>query len=534
MKLDLKYYFNVFLRRSPYFLIVASLFTSIGVTAAMLLPPEYQAQATLLVESPQIPTNLATSTVTTQAPEQLQIIQQRMFTRENLLDIANQLKVFERGNRSEPGKTLTVTEKVDEMRARTTFTTTGTQVRRGQAPNATVLIIGFRGSAADVVSEVTNEFVTRVLQQNVQLRTEQAGQTLEFFRQEVERLGAELDTQSARMLEFQNQAGIAVPANLTFLQGQQTSLENLITSRQQQIQSLQDQKQRMIDLFNATGGVQTSGTQLTPQQQQLQQAEQQLASAKLIYSAQNPKLLMLENQVRQLQQQVAAQVAATAGASGNAGGAQPVSQQQALLNSQVASLDSQIAGLQQEIDTAREKIKAIEASIAKVAENGATLTKLQRDISNVQSQYDTAVNRLSAAATGERIELLAKGQRISVIEQATPPERPTTPNRPLIAAGAAGVGVLAGLALVVLLELLNRSIRRPVELTNRLGITPLAVLPYLRTDREILMRRMTVLGIVAFLVVVIPATLYAVHTFVTPLDVLMEPALNKVGLSITG
>lgn len=532
MKLDMKYYFNVFLRRSPYFLVVASLFTSVGVTAAMLLPAEYEAKATLLVESPQIPTALASSTVTTQAPEQLQIIQQRMFTRENLLDIANQLQVFDRARRPDNEKVLTVTEKVDEMRARTTFTTTGTQVKRGQSPNATVLTIAFRGGAPDVVSEVTNEFVTRVLQQNVQLRTEQAGQTLEFFRQEVERLGAELDTQSARMLEFQNKAGIAVPANLGFLQGQQTSLENLITSRQQQIQTLQDQKQRMIDLFNATGGVQTTGTQLTPQQQQLQQAEQQLASAKLIYSAQNPKLLMLENQVKQLQQQVATQVAAAAGAANT--GTQPISQQQALLNSQVASLDSQIAGLQQEIDNAQVKIKDIEANIAKVAENGATLTKLQRDIGNVQQQYDTAVNRLSAAATGERIELLAKGQRISVIEQATPPERPTTPNRPLIVAAGAGAGVAAGLALVVLLELLNRSIRRPIELTNRLGITPLAVLPYLRTEREILMRRMTVLGIVAFLVVVIPATLYAVHTFVTPLDVLMEPALNKVGLSITG
>lgn len=67
-----------------------------------------------------------------------------------------------------------------------------------------------------------NEFVTRVLQQNVQLRTEQAGQTLEFFQQEVERLGTELDSQSARLLEFQNKAGIAVPSNLGFLQGQQT------------------------------------------------------------------------------------------------------------------------------------------------------------------------------------------------------------------------------------------------------------------------------------------------------------------------
>ncbi len=532
MKLDFKYYFNVFLRRSPYFLIVASLFTSVGVTVAMLLPTEYEAKATLLVESPQIPTNLASSTVTTQTPEQLQIIQQRMFTRENLLDIATQLNVFDRVKRAPDEKALTVTEKVDQMRARTTFTTTGAQSKRGQAQNAAVLTIVFRGASPDLVAEVTNEFVTRVLQQNVQLRTEAAGGTLEFFQQEVDRLGADLDAQSARMLEFQNQAGIAVPTNLPFLQGQQTNFENLINSRLQQIQSLNDQKQRMIDLFNATGGVQTTGAQMTPQQQQLQQAEQQLSSAKLIYSAQNPKLLMLENQVKQLQQQVATQVAATAGAA--ATGPQPVSQQQALLNSQVATIDSQIAGLQQEIDNAQIKIKDIEASIAKVAENGATLTKLQRDIANVQSQYDTATNRLSAAATGERIELLAKGQRISVVEQATPPERPTKPNRPLIAAAGAGAGVAAGLALVVLLELLNRSIRRPVELTNRLGITPLAVLPYLRTEREVLVRRMTVLGIVAFLVVVIPVTLYAVHTFVTPLDVLMEPALNKVGLSITG
>lgn len=532
MKLDLKYYLSVFLRRSPYFLVIASLFTSIGVTVAMLLPPEYEAKATLLVESAQIPTNLASSTVTTQAPEQLQIIQQRMFTRENLLDIANQLKVFERSKNADPGKTMTVTQKVDDMRARTTFTTTGAPTRRNVS-NATILTIVFRGDNAAVVSEVTNEFVTRVLQENVQIRSEQAGDTLEFFQQDVERLGTELDAQSARLLEFQNQAGIAVPTNLPFLQGQLTAQDSLIVTRRQQIQSQLDQKQRITDLFNATGGVQTAGAQMTPLQQQLQQAEQQLNNAKLIYSAQNPKLLMLENQVKQLQQQVADQMAATSGVAPSTA-TPPVSQQQAMFNSQIAAIDSQVAAMQVEIDNAEAKIKEIDANIAKVAENGATLTKLQRDIANVQQQYDTAVNRLSAAATGERIELLAKGQRISVIEQATPPERPTRPNRPLIAAAGAGAGVVAGLAVVILLELLNRSIRRPVELTKRLGITPVAVLPYIRTEREILMRRMTVFGAVAFLVIVIPASLYAVHTFVTPLDVLIEPTLNKMGMSITG
>ncbi|MCA8879976.1 MAG: lipopolysaccharide biosynthesis protein [Rhodobacteraceae bacterium] len=532
MNLDFKYYFSVFLRRSPYFVLVAALFASVGLTLAMILPPEFEGRATLLVESPQIPANLASSTVTTQAPEQLQIIQQRMMTRDNLLDIANQLKVYERSKKK--GEGMSVADKIDDMRSRTQFTTTGgTSKVRGAPPNATVLSITFDADSPIVAAEVTNEFVTRVLQQNVQIRTEQAGDTLEFFKQEVARLGTELDSQSARLLEFQNQAGIAVPANLTFLQGQLTGLDNLITSRRQQIQSLQDQKQRITDLYNATGGVQTTGQQLTPLQQQLNTIEQQYNNAKLIYSDQNPKLLILESQYKQLQKQVADQMAANSGLPTGSGSA-PISQQQAMYESQIAALDSQIAGLQQEIDNAKAKMDEVNADISKVAENGATLTKLQRDITAVQNQYNNAVSRLSAADTGERIELLAKGQRISVIEQATPPQDPIKPDRLMIAGAGIGGGFAAGLALVVLLELLNRSIRRPVELTNRLGITPIAVLPYIRTDRELFMRKMVYLGAVAVFVIGIPVSLYAVHTFVTPLDVLIEPALNKIGFSVTG
>ena len=48
----------------------------------------------ILVETPQIPEELAASTVRTPAFEQLQIVQQRLLTRGHMLDIARRLDVL--------------------------------------------------------------------------------------------------------------------------------------------------------------------------------------------------------------------------------------------------------------------------------------------------------------------------------------------------------------------------------------------------------------------------------------------------------
>ena len=40
---------------------------------------------------------------------------------------------------------------------------------------------------------------------------------------------------------------------------------------------------------------------------------------------------------------------------------------------------------------------------------------------NIQAQYNLAVSKLSEAATGEQIELSAKGSRFTLVEPATPP-----------------------------------------------------------------------------------------------------------------
>ena len=155
-------------------------------------------------------------------------------------------------------------------------------------------------------------------------------------------------------------------------------------------------------------------------------------------------------------------------------------------------------------------------------QNEMVLGGLERELANLQAQYDAAVASLGQAQVGERIEVLSKGERFSLIEHADDAGRAGAA-RPRLLIAAAGVvgGVGAGLGFIVLMEMLNRSIRRPVELASGLGIQPFATIPYIRTRREPRRKRTRSLAVLALIAVVIPAALFAIHTYYMPLDQLL-------------
>ena len=71
--------------------------------------------------------------------------------------------------------------------------------------------------------------------------------------------------------------------------------------------------------------------------------------------------------------------------------------------------------------------------------------------------------------------------------------------------------------------MLNRSIRRPVELSQHLGIQPIAAIPYMRTSEERRWKRAMVAFVLALIVIGIPLALLAIHTRYLPLDQLLGP-----------
>jgi hypothetical protein len=203
-----------------------------------------------------------------------------------------------------------------------------------------------------------------------------------------------------------------------------------------------------------------------------------------------------------------------------------------MLDVQIADIDTRMALLEEERVKILDDLAVLKDSIDRTPANQVALDSLTRDYNIIQQQYNTAVDKLSKAAAAEETEVRSKGERMSVVEPATEPSRPSRPNRMFIAGAGTAAGAFMGIALIVLMELLNRAVRRPTDLINSFGITPIATIPYMRTPREMMMRRMAFVAILAVAVLGIPAMIYAVHVYYEPLDIIIGKVAAKLGIHL--
>jgi hypothetical protein len=131
MKSELRFYASILLKRLPIVIVITGLATAVAAYVAMTLPATYAPRRCCWSRRRRSRTNSPPRRSQNNAPEQLDIIQQRLLTRANLLDIANQLNVF-------PNRAPMVPDDVvDRMRANTSFRATFGRDR------ATTLTIAF-------------------------------------------------------------------------------------------------------------------------------------------------------------------------------------------------------------------------------------------------------------------------------------------------------------------------------------------------------------------------------------------------------
>lgn len=506
MNPDMKFYLTLAIRRLPLMLVIVLTFTGLGIALALTLPPTYRAEARLLVESPQISGDMVVSTVQTSADKQLQIIEQRLMTRANMIDVANKYGVFAGEDNMTPDTVF------DEMEIRTNI-----NVLSGNRDRATVMTISFDSQNPRIAANVVNEFVTLVESESADIRQTEATQTAEFFEAEVERLSEELTRKSAIIVSFKEANKDALPEEQSYRLSRQTQLLERLSLTNRDLVSMREQRNRLLAVGSTTG---TEGVNLTPEQQQLAGLKNELNNALSVYSESNPRVKLLRTQIERLEASMTVP----------GGQGRELDPMQAMLDLQLADIDARIQFLSDDLTKTEEELERLQVAIERTPENAIRLEALSRDYENVQKQYNQAVASLATAKVGESIEVQGRGERVSVIERAIPPNYPAGPNRKLIAGG----GLLAGGALATLIftlmELLNRSIRRPVDLTRGLGVQPLATIPYIERESVKKRRKAIYIGLIIAAIIAVPSAIWAVHTFYLPLDLLAERVLQAMGL----
>lgn len=280
--LDLKYYWAVFRRRLPYFLVIVTLLAAIGVTVASILPPVYRSSASLLAEPQQIPGNTADATQINPF-EQIQIVEQRIMTRANLYDLAQRIGMYA----DQPD--MSVGEIIGDIRDRITFI--GFQpdptVRPG-TPGAIIVGVSFDAPTPQFAAKGANELVSLILQENVRMRTDRASDTLDFFQGEVERLSAALADQSKKIADFKTENVTALPDSMDARRAQQEREEQRLLDLQREEAALKNQRATVVWVYERTGRAVNQA--LSPEEQELQTLQSQLLQQQAIYKAGSPQI----------------------------------------------------------------------------------------------------------------------------------------------------------------------------------------------------------------------------------------------------
>jgi uncharacterized protein involved in exopolysaccharide biosynthesis len=201
---DLRPFFSVLKRRALYFAAPFVLIVLAGSLFVWIQRPIFFSAGKILVESQEIPVDLVRPTVTTAASERVQVIQQRMATRDNLLAIIGKYNLFPAQR-----KWMSQTQLLDLMKERTRI-----ELIDLDAPNAPkspvrrkdlltiAFSVGFEYEIPELAMKVANDLVTAILNEDAKNRTNRAEETTKFLAREVKRLEAELGGTQAQVAEY--------------------------------------------------------------------------------------------------------------------------------------------------------------------------------------------------------------------------------------------------------------------------------------------------------------------------------------------
>jgi uncharacterized protein involved in exopolysaccharide biosynthesis len=155
---------------------------------------------------------------------------------------------------------------------------------------------------------------------------------------------------------------------------------------------------------------------------------------------------------------------------------------------------------------------------------------LIRDRDTTAQKYQEIRSRLLEAKVAEGLEVQRKGERFSLIDPPSLPEKPFKPNRMAIVLLGFILAIGGGIGFGAVAESLDHSIRSPEQLLTLTQHFPLAVIPFMPNEEDVsrvrIRRRLAQTAGFG----VLGTALVILHVYVIPLDVLWFTALRRVGM----
>jgi uncharacterized protein involved in exopolysaccharide biosynthesis len=434
-------YVPVILWQRRYYVLACFLvMLTVGVIAAFGLPRTYRSTATLLVQSQDLPTTIVDSPTNGAVEQRIARIREQVLSRGDLIQLIEQNDLYPRERRTQP-----LSKIIEKMRHSTSVGALSSDIgqQSGTQNNTIAIAMSFDYPDPGKAQAVLQSFVSKFLTMDSQDVEDQATLTVRFLQDQATKLQTQISDIEGQLTSLKARNGAALASS-----GMPAVLDT--GSFSAQIAALQNENRQL--LAQSRRGNRSDA---------LSSAEAALAAAQAQYSDTHPDVIAAKERVKQLR-------------------AMSSSTPDNSVQEQIAANNAAIRQLMGQRDETMARANAAVAGSARAPAILEQAMQLENRATTLRNQYQQVSENLLKAQNSARMATEQRAERLSLVEPANLPDRPFSPNRPLLIAAGAAAGLALGLLIALGLEFVNRPVRSPRQL-EQLDIPVIGLVPLLKS-----------------------------------------------------
>jgi polysaccharide chain length determinant protein (PEP-CTERM system associated) len=498
---DFHDYIEIFLRRIWYVVIPFVIIVVGTITYVLIAPKEYRATSVILVTPQEVPEAFVRPTVTSRIEARLQSINEEIMSRAQLEKIISEFKPY-----PDLAKSKSNEEIIEKMRRDITVEIKGRQEGRQEGKQG-VFAISYIGKNPIVVARVTNKLASLFIEENLKVREKQAQGTSEFLSNELNAKRTKLEEQETLITNFRRQYSGELPeqrdANVKVLEQLQLLYQRIGES----LGRAQDRKliiQKQISdtelLLASSPNIKDGFTSMVtpfkdPQVVQLEQLKNQLADYQAKYTEKHPDIVMVKKRIEELEAKIEKDKSEKKAEGPIAVSELPTpstemkkekkeGKSELKLNPRYKEMEAQLIAVELEIQRLKEEEEKIKAQINRYRERientpirEQAMANITRDYQSIKESYQSLVTKSQEALQAENLERRQKGEQFKVIDPASVPVKPFSPNIPKILLFGLMLGLGGGFGMAFFREQMDHSFRDAEDLETTLGFKVLTNIP---------------------------------------------------------
>jgi polysaccharide chain length determinant protein (PEP-CTERM system associated) len=435
--LELQRYVRLLLRRKRLLVLVTLLVMTLGVAISYVLPKKYEAESTVFIEQSVISDLVKGIAITPSMDAKIRVLSLSMLSRETLSKVLRILdKDIQLTSDAQREAYLEALRKRIDIKL---------DEKKG------VFFISFTDSDPRFARDLVNTITQVYIESNTASKRGESLEATRFLADQIESFKKRIDAVEEEINIYKAEHGMQLAVDDTMVRFEIAEAEKKLEYIRARRFELETQERLM-----PSGGGQGSA---------LADMQRQLAGLLTTYTENHPKVVRLKGEIAALRANPQAPV-------GNSGAALTRGLIKAELEANKAQEEAQIKDIEDKRQLLRE-IPTIRTS----------LNELLRKKDNETQIYSQLVTRYGQSEVSKQMEMENKSMTFRIVDPAVLPEKPVSPNRPLIMLGSLVAGLGAGMALIILPYMMGGAVNSMSDL-RALNLRVLAVVQVIPKPEE--------------------------------------------------